>query len=67
MNQFKDRLNKITRRYRTFFKWLALATIVGIVVGGIGTLFHYTIAEATALRQSHPWLVFLLPAFRSRL
>lgn len=62
MNQFKDRLNKITRRYRTFFKWLALATTVGIVVGGIGTLFHYTIAEATALRQSHPWLVFLLPA-----
>lgn len=61
MNQFKDRLSKITRRYRTFFKWLALATLVGIVVGGIGTLFHYAIAEATALRQSHSWLVFLLP------
>ena len=61
MNPFQDRLEKITRRYRIFFKWLALASIVGIVVGGIGTLFHYAIAEATALRTTYPWLIFLLP------
>ena len=61
MNPFQDRLEKITRRYRIFFKWLALASIVGIVVGGIGTLFHYAIAEATNLRTTYPWLIFLLP------
>ena len=61
MNPFQDRLEKITRRYRIFFKWLALASIIGTVVGGIGTLFHYAIAEATALRTSYPWLIFLLP------
>lgn len=61
MNPFQDRLEKITRRYRIFFKWLALASIVGTVVGGIGTLFHYAIAKATALRNTYPWLVFLLP------
>ncbi len=61
MNSFQDRLEKITRRYRIFFKWLALACIVGIVVGSIGTLFHYAIAKATTIRTTYPWLTFFLP------
>lgn len=61
MDYIMEQLKKITRRYLIFFKWLALACLVGCIVGGIGTLFHFTIAKATECRQSQPWLIFLLP------
>lgn len=62
MNQIiKDRVKKVSRRYFIFFKWLVLACLIGTIVGLIGTLFHYTISDATHLRQVNPWLIFLLP------
>ena len=33
----------------TFVKWAALAAVVGLFVGGVGTLFSYAIQGATAL------------------
>ena len=45
----------------TFVKWAALAAVVGLFVGGVGTLFSYAIQGATALRTQYPWLLYLLP------
>lgn len=61
MEKFIEHLKKTGLRYLIFCKWLVLASIVGVVVGGTGTLFHYAIAEATHLREHFTWLIFLLP------
>ena len=42
-------------------KWLALASVTGVLCGLVGTAFHVGVARATALRGAHPWLVWCLP------
>ena len=46
---------------RALAKWLALAVLVGVVCGGVGTAFHVGIDQATALRGRFPWLLACLP------
>lgn len=55
--QCKNALHFIT----VFLKWCACATLVGLLSGGIGTLFHLAVEWATGLRTAHSWIVFLLP------
>lgn len=43
-------------------KWLFLATGVGGILGLLGSIFYYAISLATNLRQSNPWVIWLLPA-----
>ncbi len=47
---------------KAFLKWCVLAAIVGFVGGTVGSLFHECIEKATAFRNLHPWILFLLPA-----
>ena len=47
---------------RILVKWIAMAAIVGMISGIIGTGFHVGVEEATAFRLSHPWMILLLPA-----
>lgn len=42
-------------------KWLALAVLVGIVVGPCGAAFGLALYWANAARSAHPWLIWLLP------
>lgn len=44
-----------------FVKWLFLALSVGCIVGGISSLFSYTLAAVTSCREIHNWLFYLLP------
>ena len=44
-----------------FVKWTVLSIPVGIIAGGIGTLFHYLYSIAENSRLAHPWLVYFLP------
>lgn len=46
----------------TFLKWFVLATIIGLVGGVIGSLFHICIDYVTELRVHNSWLILLLPA-----
>lgn len=46
----------------SFFKWVFISSIVGILTGIAGTLFLKSLELATDLRLSNPWLLFLLPA-----
>ena len=45
----------------TFLKWVIIATIVGIVGGILGSLFHISIDYVTELRLDHDFIIFLLP------
>lgn len=44
-----------------FFKWLLLATLVGLLVGCISALFGHTLSFVNQLREKYPYLVFGLP------
>lgn len=44
-----------------FVKWGLFAGSVGLLVGAVATAFHYGIVWAAQLRESHPWIIFLLP------
>ena len=48
-------------RLKTSVKWVIFAIISGILVGGAGTLFYFSLTVVTLIRQKYPWLIFLLP------
>lgn len=45
-----------------FLKWVVCACLVGVVLGGVGTLFHFCIELASHCFRSYDWLLWLLPA-----
>ena len=45
----------------TFFKWIMIGVFMGIVVGLVGTSFYKILAVAGELRETHEWLLYLLP------
>lgn len=45
----------------SLLKWTILGIAVGTVVGAVTSGFGYGIQYATALREAHPWIIWLLP------
>lgn len=43
------------------FRWLILAGTMGLLLGLIGGLFARSITEVTHFRNTHPWMLYLLP------
>ncbi len=54
---FKTSFNYI----KTLLKWLIIASLVGIVGGVIGSIFHETIDIVTHLREENRWVMYFLP------
>ncbi len=46
---------------KSFLKWLVIGSAVGIIIGLIGTLFHYCSSAAEFFRDGHKKIIFLLP------
>ena len=46
---------------KTFLKWGLLGLLVGAIGGLLGAGFHHALHFVTHIRQSHTWLIFLLP------
>lgn len=46
----------------TFLKWALIASLIGCISGGIGALFHHSIATAAAAFGKFDWLLYILPA-----
>ena len=42
-------------------KWLVVASVVGIVGGFVGSVFHLSIDYVTEFRVENSWLIYLLP------
>lgn len=42
-------------------KWLAIASVVGVLAGTASALFLLALEAATAWRESHAWVLWLLP------
>jgi len=52
---------RIRRDLKNFFKWIVLAILTGVVVGGASSVFAGCIREVTLFRREHEWLFLLLP------
>lgn len=42
-------------------KWIALGGLIGIFGGLVGSLFHIGVERATVIRDTHSWILYLLP------
>lgn len=62
MERFKDTAISAGRYFRTFYRWVLLSVVTGLVCGIVGSAFHLTVDKATEIRLDNPWLIFLLPA-----
>lgn len=63
---FKSEKYRVTKQrlklsLLTFFKWVACSCFAGVVIGFIGTIFHILLEHVTEFRQTHWWMLFLLP------
>lgn len=62
---FKDKLiaykNNSILLSISFFKWVFIGALVGVLTGSASALFLYCLESATNLRVENTWLLFLLP------
>lgn len=59
--KLKARLAAVLPSLRALGQWLGLAGLAGLACGLAGAAFTWCVAQATALRAAHPWLLFLMP------
>lgn len=53
--------SKIYTYGKSFIKWLLLSVLVGAVTGPLGAFFGLALKTVTELRETYPWLLWLLP------
>lgn len=61
MNRVKGFFLHISLYIAALAKWLGVGAFVGAVGGAVGAAFHIGVEGATALRLTHPWVIWLLP------
>ena len=61
LETIKRRLSAVLPSVRALGQWLGLAGLAGLACGGAGAAFTWCVAQATALRSAHPWLLFCMP------
>ena len=65
LHEIRDELRRDVRSTKetvlTFFKWLIVAGVTGVVGGAVGTTFHVSVQWAAELRAAQPWMLWLLP------
>ena len=59
--KIRARWGEIHPYLRAFLKSTVIAGAAGLLFGGAGTLFHYSVDIATETRAQFPWLLYLLP------
>ncbi|MGN7356405.1 voltage-gated chloride channel family protein [Paenibacillus sp. SAF-054] len=47
--------------FRSFFKWIWLGGVVGLLSGSASAVFLIALEYVTDTRMQHPWLLYLLP------
>lgn len=57
----KIKIKRISLYAVVFIKWLLIASVTGVLGGGIGFVFNKGILYATELHSEYPYLLFLMP------
>ena len=58
----KEFAEKCFGRFELLVRWILVAGPTGIILGIFGGLFGKSITIVTAFRNTHPWMLYLLPA-----
>ena len=61
MNILKENLRAAREHAIDFLRWMILAVITGLLVGGVGILFVKGLGLANAFRGEHPEMILGLP------
>ena len=61
MDKLRDKFLNALPTLRALGRWLVLAGLAGLACGLAGAAFTWCVAQATALRGAHPWLLFCMP------
>ncbi len=61
LERLRETIKKTGAGCLVFVKWVLLAGVVGLAVGAAAVAFHEAVGTVTALRTTHPRMVFLLP------
>ena len=61
LDRIKNGARKIFEYIKPFLKWLFFATLMGVIGGIIGALFHKCLDIVTEIRENNFWLILLLP------
>lgn len=46
---------------RAMAKWVILSVVVGLLCGLLGSAFHFGVSRANLIRETHDWVIYLLP------
>lgn len=46
---------------KVLLKWIAVALLLGVIGGALGSFFHMSVDYVTELRTHNSWVIFLLP------
>ena len=58
---FLQLFQQLSDNLKTLLKWILVSLTTGIVVGGIGSIFHLILSACAQLRQENEWLLYCLP------
>ena len=58
---FRERVMPVEKHAKSFLKWSLMGILMGALGGPIGAAFHHTLHFVTHFRQTHPWMIWLLP------
>ena len=61
LNKLNQSLRAALPSVRALFQWLGLAVLTGLACGLAGAAFAWCVAQVTALRAGHPWLLYCMP------
>lgn len=59
--ELEKRFQAVWPSVRALVRWLVLAGLTGLACGLAGAAFTWCVAQATALRGAHPWLLYCMP------
>lgn len=57
----KKNIQRSIERGIIFSKWMIVSSIIGLLVGGLATLFHFSVDYVTQVRIQHPNSIYLMP------
>ncbi len=57
----KNFIMKITKDFVKFLRWVAIASLTGVIVGAIGVAFVKGLSHVTELRSQYPYIILGLP------
>lgn len=61
MNLIKEDWNALKKNAFSFLRWILIATMTGLIVGIVGTLFVKALGLANGFRGAHPEIILALP------